>query len=68
MRDTYSKLVINLDTLKDADSDKKEFACGATISIAGYSSTGDTPGGSSLNIKRHAQFKVDTSSIPSTVA
>lgn len=65
--DTYSKLVINLDALKDANSDKKEFACGATISIAGYSSTGDTPGGSSLNIKRHAQFKVDTSSIVTTV-
>jgi hypothetical protein len=66
--DTFSKLIINLNALKDADSSKKEFACGATISIAGYSNTGDTPGGSSLNVKRHVQFKVDTSAIVSAPA
>ena len=65
--DTYSKLVIDFSKIKDANSSLKEFACGATISISGYSSTGDTPGGSSLNIKRYAQFKVDTSAM-TTVA
>lgn len=61
--DTYSKLVIDFNEIKDANSSLKEFACGATISISGYSSNGDVPGGSSLNIKRHAQFKVDTSAM-----
>ena len=61
--DTYSKLIINLDVLKDAEADKKKFACGASISIAGYSATGENPGGSSLNIKRYAQVVVDTSAI-----
>ena len=66
--DTYSKLVINLDVLKDAEADKKKFACGASISIAGYSATGENPGGSSLNIKRHAQILVDTSAITESAA
>lgn len=61
--DTYSKLVIDFDVLKDASADNKKFACGASISIAGYSATGENPGGSSLNIKRHAQILVDTSAI-----
>ena len=61
--DTYSKLVIDFGKIKDANSSMKEFACGATISISGYSSSGDAPGGSSLNVKRHAQFKIDTSAM-----
>jgi hypothetical protein len=61
--DTYSVLNINLDALKDANEDEKEFACGITISVSGYSASGDTLGGSPENIKRFAQIKVDTSSI-----
>lgn len=61
--DTYSVLNINLDMLKNADESKKKFACGATISVSGYSATGDTLGGSPENIKRFAQIKVDTSAI-----
>ena len=63
--DIYSKLIINFDVLKDAASEKKQFACGATISISGYSATGESPGGSSLNIKRYAQVKIDTSAMTS---
>ena len=61
--DTYSKLIIDFDVLKDASEDKKKFACGATISVAGYSATGDSAGGTSLNIKRHAQIMINTSEI-----
>ena len=66
--DTYSKLVIDLDALKDVDAEKKKFACGAEISVSGYSATGENPGGSPLNIKRHAQIVVDTSAITGPVA
>ena len=65
--DTYSKLIIDFDMLKDADESKKKFACGATISIAGYSATGENAGGTSLNIKRHAQIVIDTSTISNTL-
>ena len=61
--DVYSKLVINFDELKNVSDEKKQFSCGATISIAGYSATGDSPGGSSLIVKRHAQIKIDTSAM-----
>ena len=61
--DTYSKLVINFDALKSASETKKKFACGATITVAGYSSTGENIGGAQLNIKRHVQIVVDTSAI-----
>lgn len=63
--DTYSKLIIDFDAIKDAAEDKKKFACGVSISIAGYSATGENAGGSSLNIKRYAQIKLDTSAIVS---
>lgn len=63
--ETYSILNINLDILKDADESKKKFACGITVSVSGYSSNGETLGGSPENIKRFAQIKVDTSAIAS---
>lgn len=59
--DTYSKLIINLDELKDVDAAKKKFACGATISVSGYSATGDSLGGAPFQSKRFAQIQVDTS-------
>ena len=61
--DTYMKLVIDYDALKNADSAKKKFACGAKISVAGYSANGTTPGGSPLMNSKYAQFVIDTSSI-----
>lgn len=61
--DIYSKLIIDLDILKDADDAKKKFACGAKIEVSGYSATGENAGGGSLNIKRHAQIMIDTSTI-----
>ena len=59
----YSKLIINFDELKDATDTDKQFACGIVISISGYSSSGDTPGGSPLMIQRYAQIKIDTSAM-----
>lgn len=61
--DTYSVLTINLDILKNADEDKKKFSCGATISVTGYSATGDSLGGTPRTQKRFAAIKVDTSAI-----
>lgn len=61
--DTYSKLVIDFDALNSASETKKKFACGATIVVAGYSSTGESIGGAQLNAERHIQFVVDTSAI-----
>lgn len=61
--DTYMKLVIDFDAIKDADAAKKKFSCGAKISVAGYSANGLTPGGSPLMNSRYAQFVIDTSSI-----
>ena len=61
--DTYMKLVIDYDAIKDADSAKKKFACGAKISVAGYSANGITPGGSPLMNTKYAQFVIDTSGI-----
>ena len=64
--DTYSKLVIDMDALKDASEADKKFACGAYITVSGYSATGDTASsGAGLNIKRHAQFVVNTDAITS---
>jgi hypothetical protein len=59
--DTYSKLIINLDELKDVEPAKKKFACGATISVSGYSAKGDSLGGAPFQSKRFAQIQVDTS-------
>jgi len=64
--DTYMKLVIDYDAIKDADSSKKKFACGAKISVAGYSANGITPGGSPLMNSRYSQFIIDTSGIVTT--
>ena len=64
--DTYSKLVIDFDVLNGVDAAKKKFACGATISIAGYSATGESAGGESKNMKRYAQIVVDTSAMQAT--
>lgn len=61
--DTYMKLVIDYDALKDVEESKKKFACSAKISVAGYSANGLTPGGSPLMNSRYAQFVINTSAI-----
>lgn len=66
--DTYMKLIIDYDAIKDADSARKKFACGAKISVAGYSANGTTPGGSPLMNSKYAQFVIDTSAIKETTS
>lgn len=61
--DTYMKLIIDYNAIKDADTNKKKFACGAKISVAGYSANGISPGGSPLMNSKYAQFVIDTSAI-----
>lgn len=61
--DTYADLVVDFAQIKDANSSMKEFACGATIEVSGYSSTGEVSAGNPVIIKRHAQFKIDTSAM-----
>ena len=46
---------------KGVEAAKKKFACGATISVSGYSATGDSLGGAPFQSKRFAQIQVDTS-------
>lgn len=61
--ETYMKLVVDFDAIQSASVEDKKFACSATISVSGYSANGLTPGGSSLNISRYAQFVIDTSAM-----
>ena len=61
--DAYSILSIDLDVLKNADETKKKFACGISVTVNGYSATGDTLGGAARTTKRFAQVKIDTSAV-----
>lgn len=62
----YSKLVINLDAIKNASAELKKFSCSTSVSVAGYSANGLVPGGSSYNASRYAQFVIDTDAIESS--
>ncbi len=64
----YSTLAINFDAFRDVTEDKKQFAIGATISISGYSVTGETTGGTEYVAKRYAAIKIDTSAMTTTAA
>jgi len=61
--ESYMKLTLNFAAFKAATIEKRKFACNAKISISGYSSTGDTPGGSPLISQRFAQIVVDTAAM-----
>lgn len=61
--ESYMKLVIDFDSIKNASSENKKFACSAKITVSGYSANGISAGGSSLNISRYAQFVIDTSAM-----
>lgn len=61
--ESYMKLVIDFNEIKDASSELKKFACSAKITVSGYSANGLSAGGSSLNISRYAQFIIDTTAM-----